>query len=118
MKTLWLTLLLAAVPALAHAQASAGYVGNESCKTCHEEAYEQWKAGPHARATASLTGKSAQDGRCLSCHAPAQTKGVASVGCEVCHGPGQFYSPRYVMKDAELARAVGLDDPGEKSCRV
>ena len=76
MKTLWLTLLLAAVPALANAQASAGYVGNESCKTCHEEAYEQWKAGPHARATASLTGKSAQDGRCLSCHAPAQTKGV------------------------------------------
>jgi len=116
-----LALIIAAVslvPAVARAQAAAGYVGSEACKTCHEEAYEAWRAGPHARAMSSLTGKSAKDGRCLSCHAPAQDKGVAAVGCESCHGPGQFYSPRYVMKDAELSRAVGLEDPGEKSCRV
>lgn len=110
-----LTLL---APALASAQAAAGYVGNESCKVCHAEAYEAWRAGPHARATTSLTGNASRDGRCLSCHAPQQDKGVAAVGCETCHGPGQFYSPAYVMKDSELSRAVGLDDPGEKSCRV
>jgi formate-dependent nitrite reductase cytochrome c552 subunit len=102
----------------AHAQAAAGYVGSESCKTCHEAAYETWLAGPHARATASLTGKAANDGRCLSCHAPEQAKAVAAVGCEICHGPGQYYAPTYVMKDPELARLVGLEDPGEKSCRV
>lgn len=106
------------LPAAARAQAAAGYVGSESCKTCHEDAYETWQQGAHARATASLTGKAAQDGRCLSCHAPEQAKGVAAVGCEVCHGPGQYYSPAYVMKDPELARLVGLDDPGEKSCKV
>ena len=33
-------------------------------------------------------------------------------------GAGQYYSPNYVMKDAELARAVGLIDPGSKSCLV
>lgn len=110
--------VLSLAPAAAQAQASAGYAGNESCKVCHAEAYESWRASPHARAAASLTGKSAKDGRCLSCHAPQQEKGVAAVGCETCHGPGQFYSPAYVMKDAELARAVGLEDPGEKSCRV
>ncbi len=37
--------------------------------------------------------------------------------CETCHGGGQYYSPDYVMKDAELARLVGLVDPSEKSCR-
>jgi len=117
---LFITLAASAAlwPSLAHAQAAAGYVGSQACKTCHEEAYETWKAGPHARATASLTGKAAQDGRCLSCHAPQQSKNVAAVGCEICHGPGQFYAPSYVMRDAELSRAVGLQDPDEKSCRV
>ena len=108
----------ALVPVTAQAQAAAGNVGSEACKTCHEDAYETWKAGPHARATESLTGKAARDGRCLSCHAPEQAKGLAAVGCEICHGPGQYYAPAYVMKDPELARLVGLEDPGEKSCRV
>lgn len=113
-----LPFLLLLLPCAARAQAQASHVGNESCRTCHVEAYESWRSSPHARATASLTGKSAQDGRCLSCHAPQADKGVVAVGCESCHGAGSLYSPRYVMKDAELARAVGLEDPGEKSCRV
>jgi hypothetical protein len=116
-KTLLCPLLLL-LPSTVLAQAQASYVGNESCRTCHVEAFEAWRASPHARATVSLTGKSGQDGRCLSCHAPQADKGVASVGCESCHGAGALYSPRYVMKDAELSRAVGLEDPGEKSCRV
>jgi hypothetical protein len=40
------------------------------------------------------------------------------IGCEACHGAGQYYSPVYVMRDAELARGVGLVDPGQKSCLV
>jgi hypothetical protein len=38
------------------------------------------------------------------------------VGCEACHGPGRLYAARYVMRDAELARALGLVVPGEKGC--
>jgi hypothetical protein len=41
---------------------------------------------------------------------------VSAVSCEACHGPGAIYAARYVMRDAELARAVGLVDPGEKTC--
>jgi len=46
----------------------------------------------------------------------AQVEG--GVGCETCHGAGQYYSPSYVMRDSELSRAVGLLDPGQKSCLV
>ena len=80
-----------------------------------------------------MTPAQQQDPRCTSCHAPdlARTtqeaaafhspdrlsrRAEAGVGCEACHGAGQYYSPSYVMRDAELAHAVGLVDPGQKSC--
>ena len=43
---------------------------------------------------------------------------MANVSCETCHGGGQYYTARYVMKDPELARLVGLLDPSEKGCRT
>ena len=58
------------------------YLGPETCQACHAEAYSIWKAGPHARATTSLTGRSAKDGRCLGCHSPQQDKGLTEVTCE------------------------------------
>ena len=91
-------------------------IGAENCKACHPAAYEAWKDSQHAKASSSLSPKQQKDARCLSCHSPDQAKGVTDVGCETCHGGGQFYSPRYVMKDAELSRAVGLIDPSEKMC--
>ncbi len=91
-------------------------IGADTCRACHPQAFEAWKDSPHARATASLTAKQQKDPRCLSCHSPDATKGVAEVSCETCHGGGQYYSPRYVMKDHELARAVGLLDPTERLC--
>ncbi|MFO0584466.1 MAG: multiheme c-type cytochrome [Anaeromyxobacter sp.] len=108
---------LAALALLAGGPARAGdTVGPETCKACHPAAYEAWKNGPHARAQDSLTGKGRTDARCLSCHAPQLEDGLAGVTCEACHGAGGRYSARYVMKDAELARAVGLVDPNEKTC--
>ena len=116
--------LLASATALA-----ADFVGAETCKACHAKAYETWAADPHARAAASLTEAQRRNPTCMQCHAPelalvhgeggrepteAQREGIT---CESCHGAGQYYSPAYVMRDAELARAVGLADPGEKSCR-
>jgi len=91
-------------------------VGAENCRACHPQAFDAWKDSPHARATASLNPKQQKDPSCLSCHSPDAAKGVSEVSCETCHGGGQFYSPRYVMKDQELARAVGLLDPTERLC--
>jgi hypothetical protein len=106
-------LLAILVPAVALA---AGKVGPETCKACHAAAYEAWRASPHARARESLPERSRNDKRCLSCHAPDVEDGLAGVSCESCHGPGRLYAARYVMRDPELARAVGLADPGERAC--
>jgi len=111
----FLALLVAVAPALAGASASPT-VGPETCKACHPAAYEAWRTGPHARAYDSLPERSRKDKRCLSCHAPLLEDGFVAVGCESCHGAGGAYSARYVMRDAELSRAVGLLDPGEKTC--
>ncbi len=95
---------------------AADPIGAENCKTCHGAAYEIWQDSQHSKASASLSPKQQKDARCLSCHSPDQAKGVPDVSCETCHGGGQFYAPRYVMKDKELSRAVGLTDPSEKMC--
>ena len=91
-------------------------VGPETCKACHPAAYEVWKNGPHARSLDGLPALNRKDPRCLSCHSPDADDGLIAVSCESCHGPGRVYSAPYVMRDAELARALGLVDPGEKSC--
>lgn len=101
------------VPAMSHA---GDNVGPETCRACHPAAYAAWLASPHARARESLPERSRGEPRCLSCHAPGADDGLPGVSCETCHGPGRVYAAPYVMRDAELARAVGLVDPGEKSC--
>ena len=112
MKPSLLALLLLA-PAAAPGQ---GYIGAETCRACHPAAYEAWRDGPHARALERLPAEARKDARCTSCHAPAVDRGVQGVSCETCHGPGRVYAHDYVMRDRELARAVGLQDPGEKAC--
>jgi hypothetical protein len=106
--------LLLALPAVA--LAAGDRVGPEACKTCHPAAYEAWHTGPHARAEERLPPASRADGRCRTCHAPDAADGIGGVSCEACHGPGRLYAVRHVMRDPELARAVGLVDPDEKSC--
>lgn len=94
------------------------FLGAESCQACHPDAYSTWKASPHARAKDVLSPTQQKDARCLSCHSPNDVdQKQAGVTCEACHGGGQYYSPKYVMRDAELARLSGLVDPTEKACR-
>ncbi len=94
------------------------FLGAESCQGCHAEAWAAWKASPHARAKEVLSAQQQKDARCLSCHSPNENdQKVTGISCETCHGGGQYYTARYVMKDAELARLVGLVDPNEKQCR-
>lgn len=114
---LWLLALLLS-PLTAFAQLSPEFIGPESCKACHAEAYQAWRLSKHSRAQESLTQAQQQDARCLSCHAPdLRVQELRSVSCETCHGGGQYYSAEYVMKDQELVRMVGLVDPSEKDCR-
>jgi hypothetical protein len=42
---------------------------------------------------------------------------LAGVQCESCHGGGKYYAASYVMRDKVLARAVGLQDPGDATCK-
>jgi formate-dependent nitrite reductase cytochrome c552 subunit len=94
----------------------ADKVGAETCKACHPAAYEAWRGSPHARARESLPERTRNDKRCLSCHAPDAEDGLSGVSCESCHGPGRLYAARYVMRDPELSRALGLADVGERTC--
>lgn len=76
------------------------YTGSESCKTCHEYAYEKWKEKKHAHAYATLEEVGSDyDPECVVCHvvgmryqsgfiSPDQTPKLKDVGCENCHGPG------------------------------
>lgn len=114
--TRWLLLTSFACSAGASAY---DFVGAEACKACHPDAYAAWKSAKHSRAKDSLSLQQQKDARCLSCHSPDEGQsGVAHVSCETCHGGGQHYATRYVMKDSELVRLVGLVDPSEKACRT
>lgn len=116
-RTLVITLLAALVLGASFAHAWT-FLGPESCQSCHPDAYAAWSASAHARSMQALSLRQQKDGRCVSCHAPNLAEAqVSAVTCESCHGSGQWYSPRYVMKDPELSRLVGLVDPNEKSCR-
>jgi hypothetical protein len=115
MRLWFLWAALAVLPASAIA---ADFVGAESCKACHPEAFAAWRTSKHARAFETLSSQQKDDARCASCHAPdLRDQKVVGVTCEACHGGGQYYSPRYVMKDPELSRLVGLVDPSERQCR-
>jgi DmsE family decaheme c-type cytochrome len=50
--------------------AAQGYVGAETCKTCHEDLYDHWAKTPHWQTTLNTRG------------------GPSHQGCEGCHGPG------------------------------
>lgn len=100
------------------ALSAADFLGPESCQGCHPQAYAIWKQSKHARARAPLSAQQQRDAKCQTCHSPNSEQNVANVTCETCHGGGQYYVARYVMKDPELARLVGLQDPSEKSCRT
>lgn len=116
---LWLLLAVLPLTAVAQDLVSANFVGPESCKSCHPEAYDAWRQSKHSRALDSLSPQQQKDARCLSCHAPdLKARSSASITCETCHGAGQYYAAHYVMKDPELVRMVGLEDPSEKDCRA
>lgn len=109
--------LLAIAPAVA--LASPELIGAEKCGVCHEAEYRDWRSSGHASALARLTRVQQRDAVCRSCHTTAPTDenpALAGVQCESCHGAGSMYAPRFVMKDAELAKLLGLEKVTEERC--
>lgn len=100
--------------------AARNYIGAEKCRTCHEYEYRVWSNGPHATAHKALTTEQLADNKCNTCHTMLpedRSAKVIGVQCERCHGGGRYYQHAYVMKDKELARAVGLVDVEAKHCQ-
>jgi len=127
-------------------KAGPRYVGSAACGACHrgpESGYQHslWRLSTHARAWASLAtprarqvaaekgleGDPQQSPRCLQCHSPAAIVGAGDVlgsfspdegvGCEACHGAGSEYMPEAIMRDPRAARAAGMEDAGDQTCR-
>ena len=90
------------------------YVGAKRCQVCHQEAYDIWAKGPHARALMNLTGQQKQDFRCRQCHtmlADAPMEHLRGIQCESCHGPGRYYAESYIMQDEELRKDACAHEP-------
>lgn len=107
------------------------YIGAAKCKMCHNKAekgeqYNKWKAGPHAKAMASLNDTEAKDSKCLKCHSTAKSVDEdlltdfitvkEGVSCESCHGPGSVYKSMVIMKSREKSLANGLILPTKEVC--
>jgi predicted CXXCH cytochrome family protein len=102
------------------------FVGNETCRDCHEEAFAVWDKSKHAHAYATLeeVGKNFHL-QCVGCHVTGWQKpgGVCridkvderkDVGCESCHGPGSIHSEDpsndNVIRKNEPKHCVGCHD--------
>lgn len=109
--------------------ANARFVGSAACQGCHASEYATWEKSPHARAVKSLEAKKKTgEDACLACHttgfgrpggfAPAggiaASPGLASVGCESCHGPGSEHVASGAPKRGTI---VSLGDKC-KSCAI
>lgn len=82
----------------------AAFVGNDSCRSCHEESFPVWDKSKHAHAYRTLENLGRQyDLSCVGCHVTGYDRsgGVCrvdrveqrkDVGCESCHGPGSLHA--------------------------
>jgi len=115
--------LKSAVPPAPPEPGRAYYVGMSKCTGCHKGAAQFWKKTVHAGAWKTLVdgGKQA-DYKCVSCHVTGYgqvggsslgfTKGLESIQCETCHGPGSIH---VAEKGLEEPSAVHRGTP-ETTC--
>ena len=118
-----LTTCVAIVTMCAGAQSAAAsedHLGAARCGACHQAEYRAWRKTPHAQALARLSEKQRNNARCRSCHTMdpwSEDPNLAGVQCESCHGEGRAYAPDLVMRDKMLAKAMGLKEVTEATCR-
>ncbi len=83
-----------------------------ACEPCHADMVTKWKASDHAKAYATLVGKSKQfDPKCLACHTTRfeqpdgfnmkqQQMELVNVQCESCHGSAKEHLSDMTKKPA------------------
>ncbi len=136
-----LGLVLLAVSASA---ADHAYVGTKKCAMCHKGekhnmVYETWKDAKHAQAYNDLaseaakaiatemgvTGNPQEADECLSCHSTGHGQAADlklklkiedGVTCEACHGAGQDYVKKPIMKVRDKAIRKGMVDDIKSVC--
>ncbi len=111
----------------------ARYVGNKVCAGCHISQFKTWLGTKHARTYVMLQSQMAKtvakeagikaanpqySAFCLNCHGTASDVPVEyrfpefrieeGVSCEHCHGPGEKYASKEIMKDKQKAISMGL----------
>jgi hypothetical protein len=121
------------------------YVGVKKCKLCHVAPstgaqFKTWEKSEHAKGFASLSSDEAKEiakekgiadaanaPECLKCHSTgggekperfnAKFAKDEGVGCEACHGAGEFYAKKEVFEAGrEAALAAGLVIGDSKTC--
>ncbi len=134
-----------ALLAVAAAEVKHKYLGVGKCaKLCHKTAKQGnqlglWEKTKHAEAFKTLQTAAAKEAgkkvgvdepekspKCLKCHATAydvaaewKAEGFSvedGVQCESCHGPGEDYKTKEIMKDKAKAMSLGLVIGDEKTC--
>jgi hypothetical protein len=84
-------------------EGSASYAGSESCKSCHQAAYEWWRSTKHGQAYKTLEDVHKEFSlACVGCHVTGynqpggstvtHVENLKDVGCENCHGPGSKHN--------------------------
>jgi hypothetical protein len=92
----------------------SGYLGVESCGSCHLEEVQFWKKTRHSHAYETLATQHKEFNlECVSCHVTGYERpggttvthvdGLTDVQCEVCHGPGSRHvenpaNPEWIQK--------------------
>lgn len=91
------------IPRRPEVVAADGYLGWETCRTCHETIYEKWSTDPHSQAFATLAKDDKwNDPACLPCHTTGYMAAAGkdsvdvnpemwNVQCEACHGMGTHH---------------------------
>lgn len=113
-------------PCPAPGEGQAQFVGDETCRGCHVNAFAFWQDTPHARAYETLEKMNKQyNVACISCHVTgwgqpggtcsiALTEGRQGVQCENCHGPGSLHAqtadPSKIRREVEASTCVRCHD--------
>lgn len=102
------------------AAARRDWTGSAACGSCHPAELAAWQATPHAMTAKRFAAR--PEARCLACHgtgeAPAGAAIAVEVGCEACHGAGAAYAEDDIMRNAPVARALGLVDVSTPKARA
>ena len=90
--------LLAAAPLLAGLP--KGWVGRDTCATCHEDVAKAFVAGPHGTAMAGRAPK----------NLPKPEGSTLDRSCESCHGPGEVHANDPSTKNIRSLKGASVAD--------